>query len=67
MDIEFLKTFDRKQINQIVSRFIAKIVVQDLDDGSTKVDIKYKVNKDDLQLILKVGVKEITAHRYYEN
>ncbi|KNE21798.1 recombinase family protein [Virgibacillus pantothenticus] len=53
LDIEFLKTFERKQIKQIVSRFIEKVIVQDLDDGSTKVDIKYKVNKDDLQLILK--------------
>lgn len=69
LDIEFLKTFERKQIKQIVSRFIEKIVVQDLEDGSTKVDIKYKVNKDDLQLILKInkqkGLLEIADNSFF--
>ncbi|GEM_PF-353683 len=69
LDVKFLKMFDKKVIRKVVHQFIEKITVTDLEDGSTKIGIDYKVNKNNLELILKInkqkGLFEVTDKEQY--
>lgn len=69
LDVNFLKMLDKKLVRKVVHQFIEKITVTDLEDGSTKIRIDYKVNKDNLELILKInkqkGLFEVTDREQY--
>lgn len=46
---------NKQTVRKVVHQFIEKITVTDLEDGSTKINIDYKINKDTLELILKIN------------
>lgn len=55
LNTDFVKILNKELQRDIVGRFIDKILVEELEDGSSKLTVKYKIEMEDLQLVQKIN------------
>lgn len=55
LNMDFVKILDKELQRNIVGRFIDKILVEEQEDGNSKLTIKYKVEMEDLEIVRKIN------------
>ncbi|SES89647.1 Site-specific DNA recombinase [Salinibacillus kushneri] len=55
LTMDFVKMLDKELQRDIVSRFIDKVIVEELENGNSKLTVKYKIEMEDLQIVKKIN------------